>query len=103
MSRRDSRTDAAREYRRLYKSAAWQRTRQYKLSLNPLCERCLLSDIVTEATVVHHRDGGHKGDVTKFFDVEGLEALCKSHHDRDGQLEDHGKTVVRFGADGWPL
>jgi hypothetical protein len=97
------RSEAAAGYRKLYKTAAWQKLRAHKLTLDPLCERCLLSEVVTEAAVVHHREGGHKGDEAKFFDLEGLESLCKPHHDSDGRLEDIGRTKVRYGADGWPL
>lgn len=97
------RSAEAEQYRRLYKTARWAKLRAHKLALNPLCERCLMADVVTEATVVHHRHGGHKGDIDKFFDLEGLEALCKPHHDSDGRLEDLGRSKVRYGADGWPL
>lgn len=97
------RSEEAAQYRKLYKTGTWQRLRAHKLALNPLCERCLLSDIVTEATVVHHKHGGHKGDVDKFFDFDGLESLCKPHHDSDGRLEDLGRAKVRYDASGWPL
>lgn len=96
------RSDEATRYRRWYGSARWSKLRAYQLAMNPLCERCLASEIVAEATVVHHDDGGHKGDEAKFWSGP-FESLCAAHHNRDGQLEDNGKTVVRYGADGWPL
>jgi hypothetical protein len=58
-------------------------------------------DIVEPATIVHHRDA-HRGDLEKFWNGP-FESLCAPHHNRDGQLEDHGKTVVRFDASGWPI
>lgn len=94
--------EAAR-YRKWYGSARWSELRATKLAHDPLCERCLASEVVTVATVVHHGQGGHKGSGERFWDYQILESLCKTHHDRDGKLEDNGKTVVRFGADGWPL
>jgi 5-methylcytosine-specific restriction protein A len=101
--RYDARSAEAARYRALYKTARWARLRATKLAHDPLCERCLASDMVTEATVVHHGQGGHKGDGQRFWDYSILESLCKAHHDRDGQLEDKGKTVVRYDANGWPL
>lgn len=72
------------------------------LTESPLCERCLIGDIVEPATVVHHRRP-HRGDLVLFFDPENLEPICKPHHDSHGQLEDHGKTVILFDGAGWPL
>lgn len=63
---------------------------------------CLAQEIVEAATVVHHAEGGHKGDVERFWDGP-FESLCKPCHDRHGQLEDHGKKTILFGPDGWPI
>ena len=86
---------------RLYKTARWQRLRAYQLSRQPLCEWCLESERVTEANEVHHVHA-HKGDLEKFWNGPFV-STCKSCHSSRGQLEDRGKTVVKFGADGWPL
>lgn len=96
-----SRVTEKRPWLRLYGTARWKRIREQQLAAQPLCERCLAMDIVEEATVVHHRTA-HKGDEALFWSGP-FESLCASHHNRDGQLEDHGKVVVTFGADGWPL
>lgn len=53
------------------------------------------------ATVVHHKVP-HKGDEELFW-FGPFENLCKPHHDSHGQLEDHGKKVIRFDANGWPV
>lgn len=98
----DHRSDAAKAYRRLYKTARWQRLRDSVLREQPLCERCLHMEMVEPATVVHHKDGGHKGDEAKFWSGP-FEALCKPCHDRFGALDDRGVEVVTFGADGWPM
>lgn len=98
----DQRSDRATEYRRWYSTARWARTREAQLTRQPLCERCLAMGQVEEATVVHHADGGHRGDEHRFWSGP-FESLCKPHHDSEGQREDLGQTVVAFGADGWPL
>lgn len=99
--RPDSRSAEAAAYRRLYKTARWQRIREAQLALQPLCERCLAMDVVEEATVVHHAVP-HRGDEAAFW-AGPFESLCKPHHDSEGQREDLGQTIVRFGADGWPV
>lgn len=101
MARPDNRTAEAAAYRKLYGTARWKRTRLRKLAEQPLCEWCLEREEVTEATEVHHADA-HRGDVDKFWSGPFV-STCKPCHASRGQLEDHGKTVVRFGADGWPL
>lgn len=99
--RPDSRSAEAAAYRRLYKTARWQRIREAQLALQPLCERCLAMDVVEEATVVHHAVP-HRGGEAAFW-AGPFESLCKPHHDSEGQREDLGQTIVRFGADGWPV
>lgn len=102
LSSGDQRSAEATAYRRLYNTARWRALRAHLLAQQPLCERCLLSETVEVATVVHHADGGHRGDIARFWDGP-FENLCKAHHDRDGKLEDHGKTTINFGPDGWPI
>jgi 5-methylcytosine-specific restriction enzyme A len=102
MMRTDSRSADAAAYRKLYATKRWKQTRQAQLAIQPLCERCLAMEIVEPATVAHHAAGGHKGNLEKFW-FGPFESLCKPHHDSHGQLEDHGKKVIRFGADGWPI
>lgn len=98
----NSRSADAASYRRLYGTARWQRIRTHQLTVQPLCEWCIEREEVTEATEVHHSDGGHKGDIDKFW-LGPFVSTCKPCHASRGQLEDNGKTVVRFGADGWPI
>ena len=63
---------------------------------------CLQSEIVELATVVDHKTP-HKGDETLFFDPENLSSLCAPHHDREKKLIEHGKHVIHFDANGWPI
>lgn len=98
----DHRTEEAATYRRLYKTARWQRLRTSKLTLQPLCERCLAMEVIVSADVVHHRTA-HRGNEDLFWSMDNLESLCKPHHDSEGAREDRGQTIVTFGADGWPV
>lgn len=95
------RSPEAAVYRKLYNSAAWRALRHSQLSLHPLCEWCLEREEVTEATEVHHATP-HRGDPDLFWSGPFV-STCKPCHSSRGQLEDNGKTVVRFGADGWPI
>lgn len=102
VAKQDQRSDAARAIRRLYSTARWRRLREAYFAEQPLCERCKQMEIIEEATVLHHKDGGHKGDETRFWSGP-FEALCKPCHDRLGAMEDRGVEVVTFGVDGWPV
>lgn len=93
--------DANRPWRHLYKTARWQRIRAHKLAEHPLCEWCMEEEIVEPATEVHHAKA-HKGDLELFWNGPFV-ATCRPCHSRIGQMEDHGKQVVRFGVDGWPV
>lgn len=102
MTKPNHRSADVAAYRKHYKTARWRRIRDGQLSKQPLCEWCLISEIIEPATVVHHGDGGHKGDEHKFWNGPFV-SLCKSCHDSHGRREDLGQTVIRFDAQGWPL
>lgn len=101
MAKPDSRSVEATAYRKLYKTARWQRIRSHQLSVHPLCQWCLEREDVTEATEVHHAIA-HKGDIVLFWSGPFV-STCKPCHSSRGQLEDNGKRVLMYGADGWPL
>ncbi|MDD4570646.1 MAG: HNH endonuclease signature motif containing protein [Tepidanaerobacteraceae bacterium] len=48
---------------------------------------CLKAKRITPATVVDHIKP-HKGDVKLFFDINNLQSLCKTCHDRKTAKED---------------
>lgn len=85
-----------------YSTAAWQRLRRAKLSLNPLCETCEDQGRITPATDVDHikaiRSGGHA-----FPEVEGLRSLCHSCHSRKTNAVDHPRTRRGCDENGLPL
>ncbi|TBY73371.1 HNH endonuclease [Rhizobium leguminosarum bv. viciae] len=97
----DRRSEEAKQYRRLYQSARWRTLRHHQLATQPLCEWCLESETITEATEAHHATP-HRGDLDLFWSGPFI-STCKPCHASRGQLEDNGKTVVRYGPDGWPL
>ena len=90
-----------RPWRHLYGTSRWLGIRHYQLSMHPLCQWCLEQEIVEPATEVHHAVA-HKGDLELFWSGPFI-STCKPCHSSRGQMEDHGKTVIRFGVDGWPL
>lgn len=101
MARYDARSDEAKAYRRLYKTARWLRLREAHLSDNPLCQWCLETETIEPATEVHH-DGAHRGDIEKFWDGPFI-STCKPCHSSRGQREDLGQVVVTYGVDGYPI
>lgn len=91
-----------RHWRGWYSLTRWHHLRKHQLAQHPLCSFCLASEVVEPATVVDHVEP-HRGDPDLFWDPGNLQSLCKAHHDRDKQLIEHGKSVIHFGPDGWPL
>jgi 5-methylcytosine-specific restriction enzyme A len=79
--------------RALYQTARWRALRRWLLNRSPLCTctECEQLKRVRVATVVHHRQP-HGGDEGKFFNVELLQALAKSCHDRLTSRETHART-----------
>jgi 5-methylcytosine-specific restriction endonuclease McrA len=61
--------------------------REQVLSKQPLCVICLKDKRITPARVVDHIKP-HKGDGSLFFDLDNLQSLCKSCHDRKTAKED---------------
>ncbi len=97
-----TKSSAKPPWHHLYQTAAWKRLRQYQLSMQPLCEYCLVVEEITAATVVDHIKA-HKGDIDLFHDPLNLQSLCKHHHDSAKQMIDAGKKVAIIGVDGYPI
>lgn len=93
--RRDQRSDEAREYRRLYDTARWTRTRDAQLLAEPLCQRCKARGFIVTATVCNHDDPASKA--TDFF-AGPFSSLCAQCHDSPVQSEERtGKPNKRIG------
>ena len=62
-----------------YHTREWKDLRKYKLSLNPLCERCLSKGIIRKAVDIHHIQ-----DISSHphlaLSYTNLQALCKPCH-----------------------
>ena len=61
-----------------YSSSAWIKLRNYKRLLNPLCEHCLILDIITPYHTIDHikpiSEGGEP------LNLDNLQTLCKQCH-----------------------
>lgn len=73
------------EYRRLIQSARWLRLRKWKLSRQPLCERCMEEGRVRAATEVHHvvpvQDGMSAIEKRRLaLNPHNLRSLCHDCH-----------------------
>lgn len=65
----------------------WQKFSRNYLKEHPLCVRCQKEGKYVRATVVDHIKP-HRGDPKLFWDVENMQPLCKSCHDRKTRRED---------------
>ena len=83
----DREYNSSRPYKKLYNSSRWQDLRRYVLNKQPLCVECLKNNRITPATVVDHIEP-HKGNEDLFYDINNLQSLCKSCHDRKTVKED---------------
>lgn len=99
--RRDDRSPQAAAYRKLYKTARWQKLRAYQLKAKPLCEWCDGKGKVVAATVAHH-ERPHRGDLWRFFNSK-LISLCSDCHDSQAQIIDiKGYSNTIDAKTGWP-
>lgn len=96
----DKRSEAASEYRRLYRTRRWLQTRADQLSRHPLCFMCLPR--VTAATVCDHVDKASKATEEGFF-AGPFQSLCKTHHDSTKQREEKRGHRIGCDDDGWPI
>ena len=69
-----------------YNSTYWQKTRDRKLKLNPLCEICLRMGRLTKSTEVDHIKPWIKAE-TFYCSIQNLQSLCKPCHSRKTALE----------------
>lgn len=96
------RSEEAKEWRKLYKTAIWIRGRAHHLRHNPLCVFCLEKGIAVPAEVVDHKKE-HKGDKGLFYDTKNWQSLCKHCHDSIKQKMEKNAHLPEIGLDGWPV
>jgi 5-methylcytosine-specific restriction endonuclease McrA len=96
------RSDEAKAYRHLYKTARWQRLRLQQLERQPLCEFCLKLGKIEAATVADHKIP-HRGDANLFFDIDNLQSLSDFCHSSLKQQEENRGYSNQIGLDGRPV
>lgn len=77
----DRKRDRDFTYRRWYKTARWQKSRELFLRQHPLCVECAKEGRDVPATDVDHIRP-HRGNYDLFWNVTNWQPLCGWHHDR---------------------
>lgn len=65
-----------------YASPPWRRLREYKLLIDPFCERCKERDEIVPAEEVHHIVE-ISVDPDRALEYDNLESLCKTCHSKE--------------------
>jgi len=71
-----------------YNTASWQRLREAKLSVDPICEVCIRREVVETANVVDHIIAIAKGGEA-FPPLSGLMSMCEPCHNTKTNAVDH--------------
>ena len=75
------------KYTEFYHTRAWNRTRQQVLIRdNYLCQHCLRKGIVNDKHLIVHHIVELKRDWNKRLDMENLEAVCRTCHNKIHRL-----------------
>jgi 5-methylcytosine-specific restriction enzyme A len=97
----DYRSEAAKDYRKLYGRKAWKDRRVHQLANQPLCEWCEKLGLTTAATVADHVVP-HRGDLDLFHHGE-LQSLCAPCHDAGKARQERGGYDSACDLDGYPI
>ena len=81
-------TKARREKRAMfYRSKHWAKLSKYQKSKHPFCAHCAEEGVLKIAKIADHKDCSWQ--TTKdFLNPDGLQSLCKFHHDLKTRFED---------------
>lgn len=72
-----------------YQTRQWKRLRQIQLSKQPLCQACLVNNIVTSAQHIDHVfPWSHIDDTAFYYNL--FQSLCPEHHSEKTALEQRG-------------
>lgn len=86
-----------------YKTREWKQTsKQYKKSVNGLCEICLSKGFVVPAVIVHHKIHLNKNNVENpniSLSFDNLQAVCLDCHNKI-HFGSKPKRRYSFGEDG---
>ena len=102
LRRRDDRSEEAKAYRRLYKTARWRRLRLAQLATHPLCASCLSMGRTTPATVCNHADKDAKATEEGFF-AGPFTSECAPCHDGPIQKQERRGHIIGCDESGWPI
>ena len=72
-----------------YQTRQWQKLRQIQLSRQPLCQACLINNVVTPAQHVDHVFPWAQISNTAFY-YNLFQSLCQQHHSEKTALEQRG-------------
>ena len=92
------------EYRKLINSQKWAKLRAKKLCTDPLCERCMLSGIITPGAEIHHItpiDTGVTPAEKKrlAYNPHNLQTLCHNCHVAiHKEMQSKSKAVTKIRA-----
>ena len=75
--------------------------REQLLRSEPLCRHCKAKGRVTPATIADHIVSIANGGA--IHDIDNLQPLCRTCHDRKTLAEQGKRARRRFGVDGWPI
>ena len=95
------RSEAARIYRKWYKTKLWARRRFEQLQNFPYCAYCASRGRTTVASVADHVIP-HRGD-WEIFCAGTLQSLCETCHSSVKQSEEVTGFSAAVGPDGVPL
>jgi len=93
---------------RVYGTAAWQALRRAKLSDQPLCEACLMREVVEPAHTVDHIVAIEKGG-DAFPPLSGLMSMCERCHNTKTRAIDSPnatgfrRAIAGYDVDGNPI
>lgn len=86
----------------LYKSKQWYALRRTVLKKEPLCRMCKAMGRVTQAYAVDHIVP-HKGNMALFHDLNNLQPLCRTCHNKAKQGIEHRGYDNAVDSDGYPI
>lgn len=82
-------TDERKAFTSMYQTAYWRGAREAQLSKQPLCQSCLLSGKVTQASHIDHLFAWNRIGKTAFYN-NILQSLCNNCHSDKTALEQRG-------------
>ncbi|MCH4175899.1 MAG: HNH endonuclease [Streptococcaceae bacterium] len=71
------------EIDKLYKTTRWKKLRIVVIRRDfGLCQECKRRGIITKGRIIHHKIEA-RDDLSKFWDIDNLEVICDSCHNKE--------------------